>query len=192
MVFPVADSDVDKSSYVSKIFSCPVCLALYFDSLAPRICDCDSENAISEQVTDSIHENFLWNCSHVNVTEYLWWQVKNRSGKSPCHQETSHYLSQWWLISMSSYGDNMPLTRTSTMILCDLIQPVKIQSKQSTAKETMQKRYIFEVITVAADGLAPLGARPSAGTVMTMFGSFMHMGPALAGLHSQTMCAKGF
>ena len=34
--------------------------------------------------------------------------------------------------------------------------------------------YNFEVITVPADGLAPLGARPSAGTVMTKFGSCIH------------------
>ena len=37
----------------------------------------------------------------------------------------------------------------------------------------------FWVITVSADGPAPLGAGPSAGTVMTKFQSYIKMGPAL-------------
>ena len=40
----------------------------------------------------------------------------------------------------------------------------------------------FIAITVRADGLAPNGARPSAGTVMTKFVTHMNMGPALVGL----------
>ena len=36
----------------------------------------------------------------------------------------------------------------------------------------------FEVVTVAADALAPLGARASAGIVMTKFESSIDMGPA--------------
>ena len=35
------------------------------------------------------------------------------------------------------------------------------------------------IITVTADGLAPLGARPSAGKVMTKFGSRIYTRPAL-------------
>ena len=38
------------------------------------------------------------------------------------------------------------------------------------------------VITVSADGLAPLGARPSAGSVMINFRCRRYMGPALEGL----------
>ena len=34
----------------------------------------------------------------------------------------------------------------------------------------------FVVITVIADGLAPDGARPSAGTMMTKFGSLWNLG----------------
>ena len=37
------------------------------------------------------------------------------------------------------------------------------------------------VSTVPVDGLAPLGARPSAGTVLTKYGSNTHMVPALQG-----------
>ena len=37
----------------------------------------------------------------------------------------------------------------------------------------------FSVINVAADGVAPLGARPSAGTEMTLFASLMYTGPTL-------------
>ena len=40
----------------------------------------------------------------------------------------------------------------------------------------------FIVNTVPADGLAPLGARPSAGTVMTKSRSHTYTGPALKGL----------
>ena len=39
-------------------------------------------------------------------------------------------------------------------------------------------------ITIPANGLAPLGDRMLAGTVMTMFGSCTYMGPALKGLNS--------
>ena len=38
----------------------------------------------------------------------------------------------------------------------------------------VENRYIAPVITVAADGLALLGARPSASTVLTMFMSHMY------------------
>ena len=37
------------------------------------------------------------------------------------------------------------------------------------------KRNYLVVSTVPADGLAPLGARASAGTVMTKFGTHMYM-----------------
>ena len=40
----------------------------------------------------------------------------------------------------------------------------------------------FIAITVPADGLAPNGARPSAGTVITKFVSLMNMGVVLAEL----------
>ena len=41
----------------------------------------------------------------------------------------------------------------------------------------------FEVSNVPADGLAPLGARTSAGTLMSKFGSHIHLEPALEGLN---------
>ena len=41
----------------------------------------------------------------------------------------------------------------------------------------------FVVITVAADGLAPLGARPSADTEMAKFGCCIYAGHALEQLH---------
>ena len=37
----------------------------------------------------------------------------------------------------------------------------------------------LEVSTVPADGLAPVGARPSAGSVMTTFRAQIYTGPAL-------------
>ena len=37
----------------------------------------------------------------------------------------------------------------------------------------------YVIMTVPADGLAPLGARPSADTVMTKFSSCIYTGPAL-------------
>ena len=37
---------------------------------------------------------------------------------------------------------------------------------------------IFSAITVSADGLAPVGARPSADTIMTKFSFYIHIGPA--------------
>ena len=40
----------------------------------------------------------------------------------------------------------------------------------------------FVGCTAPADGLAPSGARASAGTVMTRFGSLIHMGPTLEGI----------
>ena len=39
----------------------------------------------------------------------------------------------------------------------------------------------FSISTVRADGLAPIGARPSAGTVMSRFKSFIYTGSALEG-----------
>ena len=41
----------------------------------------------------------------------------------------------------------------------------------------------FVVCTVPADGLAPSGARPSAGIVTTMYGSLIYMGLALEGFN---------
>ena len=41
----------------------------------------------------------------------------------------------------------------------------------------------FVVSTAPADGLAPIGAKPSAGTTMTKFGPCKSMGPALEGLN---------
>ena len=40
----------------------------------------------------------------------------------------------------------------------------------------------FSVSTVPVDALVPIGARASAGTVMTKFKSHIYMGPALQGL----------
>ena len=40
---------------------------------------------------------------------------------------------------------------------------------------------MFVIITVHADGLAPLGARPSASIVMTKYGSHVYTGLALKG-----------
>ena len=50
----------------------------------------------------------------------------------------------------------------------------------------------FIVITVPADGLAPNGARPSAVTVMTRFGSRIYMGLALEGLDLFTVMAINY
>ena len=49
-----------------------------------------------------------------------------------------------------------------------------VTERQLIASKPGRNIYNFEVITVPADGLAPLGARPSAGTVMTKFGSCIH------------------
>ena len=40
----------------------------------------------------------------------------------------------------------------------------------------------WEGDAVPADGLAPLGARPSAGTAMTKFGLYVYTRPILEGL----------
>ena len=50
--------------------------------------------------------------------------------------------------------------------------------------EDILKAVMLNVVVsiVPADGLAPLGARPSAGTVMTSFMSHIYVGPALGGL----------
>ena len=45
----------------------------------------------------------------------------------------------------------------------------------------------FTVSTVLADGLAPTGARPSAGTVMTILKSHICTGPAFEDLMFQKM-----
>ena len=48
-------------------------------------------------------------------------------------------------------------------------------------REIYRKKSNFVVITVPIDGLAPNGARPSAGTVKTKYGSWVYMGTALIG-----------
>ena len=54
----------------------------------------------------------LKNCNLLtqeNTTEHLWWGVNTGSGNSLnwCHQATSHYLSQFWLRSVSPCGGSL-------------------------------------------------------------------------------------
>ena len=51
-------------------------------------------------------ENFLWNCPQVNATSHQGWLVNTGSGNGlvPSGNNSSHYLSQCWPRSMSSYG----------------------------------------------------------------------------------------
>ena len=61
--------------------------------------------------------------------------------------------------------------------------PVKKSSLESLLlKEILYNMYYSVVINEPADGLAPCGARPSAGTVMTTCGSCIYTGLALKGL----------
>ena len=48
----------------------------------------------------------------------------------------------------------------------------------------------FIIITVAADALAPLGARASAGAVMSRFRSYINIGPAVEIWWELWICAK--
>ena len=75
-------------------------------------------------------------------------------------------------------------TMVLTWLACNI--PVSIPegeilygTKSPIAKETLQNMCNSVISIVPADGLALLGARPSAGTVMTKFGSCMYKGPSL-------------
>ena len=49
-------------------------------------------------------EHILWNYPKVNVTRHHWWLVNIGWGKGLVRQATSHFLSQCWPISRSSYA----------------------------------------------------------------------------------------
>ena len=50
------------------------------NSLAPGRCGSNFKRAISKHVTILVHVHYLWNCSQVDATEHLWWQVNIASG----------------------------------------------------------------------------------------------------------------
>ena len=54
----------------------------------------------------------------------------------------------------------------------DVIWSIKVITD---SRKTAWKTCSFSISTVFADGIAPLGARPSAGTVMTKCASYVHM-----------------
>ena len=55
-------------------------------------------------ITDLLHEYFLWNCSQVNFTNSFDEKSTLVQAMAWFRQATSHYLSQCWLRSLSSYG----------------------------------------------------------------------------------------
>ena len=86
------------------------------------------------------------------------------------------FMWSCWLFSMASSRSKILSQRRYDIIECHRI-----------LDENMLK---FSVNTVSADGLAPWGARPSAGTVMTKFGSCIYMGPTIEGLEWQSILHK--
>ena len=80
-----------------------------FNSLAPGISECDSENVnfnlvLLIDISRSSHDNALrWLPQDLTDDKSTLVQVM-----AWCHQATSHYLSKCWLSSLSPYGVARP------------------------------------------------------------------------------------
>ena len=46
---------------------------------------------------DSVNECFLWNCSEVNATEQLWWQIDIGSGNGLVLSGTNNWLAEYYI-----------------------------------------------------------------------------------------------
>ena len=128
--------------------------------------------------------------------------------KLPLHSPASHHLhpvsalhspfcpplshlhsSSFHIVSLNSMNSTWSAKRFC--IIFSVILNNVIWSNKRKLKITYSQRHfieimhIFVVISVPADGLAPFGARTSAGTVMTKFGLIIYMGPALEGWNYQ-------
>ena len=68
-------------------------------------------------------------------------------------------------------------------ILKDSRLPTRFIQTHKSQRNFTENLFKFIVITVATDGLAPLGARPSAGTLITKYESCIYIGPALEGAY---------
>ena len=83
--------------------------------------------------------------------------------------------------SFRSVANNSDHCRTKTSCLISLVD-IKIASDlykiHSSQRNFEENIYGFRVSIVSPDGLAPSGARPSAGTMLIMFESDIHTGPA--------------
>ena len=73
-----------------------------FQSLAPgRRYGCNLKYVILSHLNYSYLEYFLWNCSHVNITECYYGMSTLVHFMAWCHQATSHKLNQCWPCSMN-------------------------------------------------------------------------------------------
>ena len=98
-----------------------------------------------------------------------------------CRQATSHYLSQCWPRSLSPYDITRPqwvntwgairFCEILSAMLNDVVRSMTVRRNHWQPEKFWKNMSIFSVRIVLADGLAPLGARPSASTVVTKFGS---------------------
>ena len=104
-----------------------------------------------------------WNLSY----DQIYWNINNR-------MNTKLELIQHFIISIAN-APQIPQYSTKDF-------------KSMISKETQYKTYeAFAISTVPADGLAPSGARPSAGTVMTKFVSHEYI---LEGLIIWVVCVS--
>ena len=99
--------DLSCSSLVNGIL-CAISyhIQYHINSLVLGRCGCNFKSVISEHMLRIIvHEHFLWNFSHVNATEHLWWYISIGWGNGLV---PSGNLSECWPRSNSQYDITRP------------------------------------------------------------------------------------
>ena len=126
---------------------------------------------VSSDVIDALPSQLIYRQQAAAVPVFSWQTIDyNPSGLNNCFQAitiatTNHYVQMQSLYTCSV----MRFLEILSAILNDIMLSKKVARNHLWAKIFKKIVCSFVVIIVPADGLAPLGARTSAGTMMTNY-----------------------